>query len=101
MTLTKLTVPVSANLLYDLLDEIGDVCFATAYTLTRLEEATDDLLMQGTQIEWDAAVTAEDIRQAAVGNTRVACQWCDGEFYVPDDVPGPHTCWRCRHCDGY
>lgn len=42
-----------------------------------------------------------DLEQAALGNRRTACQWCDGEFYVPDDVPGPHSCPGCRYKDGF
>ena len=42
-----------------------------------------------------------DREQAERGNTRTACTWCDGEFYVPTGEPGPHSCPACRYKDGY
>jgi len=42
-----------------------------------------------------------DLEQAALGNRRTACRWCDGEFYVPEDAPGPHSCPACRYKDGF
>jgi hypothetical protein len=44
---------------------------------------------------------ATDREQAERGNIRTACRWCDGEFYVPEDTPGPHSCTACRYKDGY
>lgn len=44
---------------------------------------------------------ATDREQAERGNTRTACKWCDDEFYVPKDEPGPHSCRACRYKDGY
>lgn len=84
-----------------LLEDLTAACADTAYQLYQLENTTEDLLLEAIQRYEIAADTAEDIRQAALGNTRTACQWCDGEFFVPADLPGPHTCWHCRPCDGY
>lgn len=95
-------LPVNVRHLRDeLAQEIHDTCSETAYDLYILDQVAEDLLMQGTQIEEIAAERAEDFRQAGYGNTRVACQWCDGEFYAHRDTIGPYTCRFCRHCDGY
>lgn len=39
--------------------------------------------------------------EAACGRKRTACTWCDGEFYVPQDEPGPHSCPACDYKNGY
>lgn len=44
---------------------------------------------------------ARDREEAERGNTRTACTWCDDEFYVPKDEPGPHSCQTCRYKNGY
>jgi hypothetical protein len=57
--------------------------------------------------EWDATQGAEqaaaqalDNHMAAEGMVRVACQWCDGEFHVPGNQPGPHSCTACAYKEG-
>ncbi|MFG1609287.1 hypothetical protein [Actinoplanes sp. NPDC049265] len=85
----------------DLHEELTANCFDTAFVLYQLKEVTDELLLQATEIAEIAWEQAEDFRQASVGNVRIACQWCDGEFYVSRTKPGPYTCHLCRHCDGY
>lgn len=95
-------LPVHVRHLRDPLTQaIYDACGETAYHLYLLDQVVEDLLMEGTQIAEMAAERAEDFRQAGYGNKRVACQWCDGEFYVDSETTGPHTCWRCWPCDGY
>jgi hypothetical protein len=95
-------LPVHVRHLRDQLAQaIDDACSETAYHLYLLGQFVEDLLMEGTQIAEMAAERTEDFRQAGYGNKRVACQWCDGEFYVDSQALGPHTCWMCRHCDGY
>ncbi|MEV6350989.1 hypothetical protein [Actinoplanes sp. NPDC051851] len=86
---------------YDLWDELTAECIETTLTLDAIADTMEDLLLDATQRVELANEEAEDIRQAARGNQRVACQWCDGEFYVPRASHGPHTCRMCRHCDGY
>lgn len=56
----------------------------------------------------DAAWRAEadqraetDRAQAALGNVRTACRWCNDEFYVSRGEPGPHSCRSCRYKDGF
>jgi hypothetical protein len=91
-----------ANGLYRRLrDDVTHACIATEDILWGLEDLTDDLLMQATQILEIATETAEDIRQNTLGNVRVSCQWCDGEFFVPINKPGPHTCATCHRADTY
>jgi hypothetical protein len=80
----------------DLHEDLTATCIDTALTLYDLQEATDDLLMFATEIEDLAEETAEDFRQAASGNARVSCQWCDGQIYVERTQPGPYTCFFCR-----
>jgi hypothetical protein len=47
------------------------------------------------------AQAALDERMAAQGKQRVACQWCDDEFYAPITESGPMSCRRCATaCDG-
>jgi hypothetical protein len=46
-------------------------------------------------------LTASDREQAARGRMRVACKWCDFEYYVDQAEAGPHSCHLCRHKDGY
>jgi hypothetical protein len=85
----------------DLRESLTAASDATASDLNRLKHATDEMLMFATGIAEVAREYAEDFRQAAYGNVRVACQWCDGEFYAHRTEPGPHTCHLCRRCDGY
>lgn len=42
-----------------------------------------------------------DQAEAAVGRKRVACKWCDGEWYVPAEQEPPYTCPPCEHKNGY
>lgn len=85
----------------DLHADLTAACADTAVALDQLQYATDELLLTATWITETANESAEDIRQSARGNKRVSCQWCDGDFHVDRTDPGPHTCWTCRHCDGY
>jgi hypothetical protein len=92
---------LSHSAIGDLLEDITADCSDTAYTLYQLEQTSEELLMQATEIEMITTDLTEDIRQAALGNMRVCCQWCDAEFFVSTSDRGPYTCRTCRHCDGY
>jgi hypothetical protein len=85
----------------DLHADLSNTCANTALALYDLEDITDDLLMWATHTVELYDEMAEDLRQEALGNTRVSCQWCDGSIYVERPAHGPYTCYRCRHCDGY
>ncbi len=87
--------------IFDLCDELATASCETAYTIEQLEHVTAELLMNAQQTEEINRERAEDARQAARGNIRVACQWCDGEYYEHKTKPAPHTCDNCRPCDGY
>lgn len=86
---------------HELWDQLTAECVETVLILDAIGETMDELLLDATRCVDLANERAEDIRQATRGNQRIACQWCDGEFYVPRASQGPYTCHMCRHCDGY
>lgn len=69
--------------------------------LNKLITFTDALVMHGEHVTDIYGETVEDLHQARRGYVRTCCQWCDGEFFVPVDVPGPHSCRACGYKDGY
>jgi len=61
------------------------------------ERAREDAMWRAERAEQEDRDRAE----AACGRKRTACTWCDGEFYVPADQPGPHSCPACDYKNGY
>ncbi|MEV6488552.1 hypothetical protein AB0M20_07950 [Actinoplanes sp. NPDC051633] len=80
-----------------LADYLTATCADTAVVLDRLQESTEDLLIQATERRMLAAEIAEDIRQNALGNVRVCCRNCDGEYFVPRTEVGPFFCTACHN----
>jgi hypothetical protein len=76
--------------------DLSGVCLDTETVLYGLQTLIEDLLYDAIQIEDLARESIQDIHQRSIGNKRVACYHCDGEFYTRQTAVDPYYCSSCR-----
>jgi rubrerythrin len=87
----------AANLLVDQDEAEATAAESWTWQQVEAERAQEDAMLRAEHAEQQERDQAE----AACGRMRTACTWCDGEFYVPEDAPGPHSCPACDYKNGY